>query len=146
MKSMSLYELCEEICTAIAERPTNYYQEAYVVDAKAVAMYKLGISETKATSREICGTAYCRAGWMVALTKKSGTLFSSLQIARQAGGMLFKAGIPARAIEDLFAGGACGSGNQWASPAYIEAGIAGMRDFMKEYETLLKKASVEVEE
>lgn len=141
-KPENLWDLCEGVCIAIKEKPDNYFQGAYSVDAK-------DIHASRQTGRkEVCGTAFCRAGWMVAQLrppKLSASDWNNDYISTHAENLLSAAGIPSADIEDLFAGGAC-SDYRFGTPEYVAEGIAGMRAFMTKHEALLRAAPVVVED
>jgi hypothetical protein len=147
----TLYELCEQTIEAIEARPMNYYQDAWSADAKLTVAQHLAPKE----QHEVCGTAYCRAGWMAAILgetqPKTGALATRL---------FQEAGISFDDIRELFA-----ATDEWefyayndafregaeddedddaiarpGSPEYIKAGVGGLRDFMAEHEATLKKA------
>src|SRR3990167_4590235 len=86
----NLYELCEEVCEAIMASPTNYSQLKYTADA--VRMWP--------REAEACGTAYCRAGWMVALVH--GRIENPTIIQNTAASMLLDADIPGEDVTALF--------------------------------------------
>ena len=129
-KPETLYELCEQVCEAIATRPSNYCQEQWSVPACQV-------DSKDPNQREVCGTAYCRAGWMVALTSDSKEL--PIDISGAAIGLLCKANIPLYAIDRLFRGGAC-LPLEHGEEGYATEGVRGMREFMSLHETALKGA------
>lgn len=131
----TVYELCEMVCEAIAERPLNYVQQRWHTDAKA-------------WNKEACGTAYCRAGWMASFLRKgSGPCTDDGYIHRTATAALVDAGADPRETARLFDGGAIsfstvGPTPAIGTPAYVEAGIKGMRRFMDRYEQKLKHARI----
>ena len=128
-RAQNLYELCEQVCDAIAASPTNYYQGDWSCDAKSIY------------GEEACGTAFCRAGWMVALSEGKSSV---VNITAKAYHMLQKAGIPGDSVGALFSGAAVLA--KEGTPAYTEQGIAGMREFMARWEKELKGAPLPKEE
>lgn len=147
VKPQNLYDLCEDVCNAIALRPLNYNQGNWAIDADKVM-----------TAEEACGTAFCRAGWMVALvdeprTPAEWTSLPDSYIADKAELMLLNAGIPESDINQLFSGSACFDEDdangldgisypEPGTPLYVQRGIEGMREFMFKYEKKLKAAKI----
>lgn len=131
-----LYELCEQTCEAIELCPTNYYQASWAESAKG----RFG--------KEACGTAFCRAGHMVAILtedRKTPEEWRQLgvygYISNVATNLFLQAGVSDADIGNLFAGGACGS-CQPGSTEYVARGIAGMRRFMEKWEPQLRAAKL----
>lgn len=132
----TVYELCEMVCEAIELRPLNYIQQWWHADAKD-------------WNEAACGTAYCRAGWMAALLRRSkGPCEDDDFIIKTAFNVLRSAGVPSSATDLLFQGGAIGAETPGRStpgvgtPDYIATGIKGMRDFMSTYEQKLRHARI----
>ena len=126
----TVYELCEQVCEAIAERPLNYVQQKWSTEASA-------------WNEGACGTAYCRAGWIAAILKKSKgpVLAGDVFIHKTAKKVLETAGVPEEEVLNLFSGSACGLWRT-GTPEYTAAGIKGMRDFMTKHEAKLKAARI----
>lgn len=127
----TLYDLCEAVAHAIETKPGNYYQQSWRVPCEALKYHNAP------QYKEACGTAYCRAGWMVALTSPDSH-FSRIEMT--ATHMLTRAGIPREFIRELFRGGAAGD---TVNKDYVQRGAQGMRDFMQRWETELKSITVE---
>ena len=127
----TVYELCERVCEAIELAPMHYLQKDWATPAK------LHFGE------EACGTAYCRAGWMHALGKTDCELTNVSSIVMYADTVLRDAGVDDKDINILFAGGAISWAGEPGTPAYVKAGIAGMRAFMTKYEASLKAAQLD---
>ena len=141
-KPENLYDLCDQVCDAIAARPLNYFQSAFRAPVSCIYKSSFGCAPAEG---EACGTAFCRAGWMISLLKKPKTTWTSVEIAEPAEDLLRAAGIPQTDIDDLFAGGAC-SGKKYGTTEYVAEGIRGMRVFMKLHEDKLRAAPVKVED
>jgi len=142
-KPETLWELCEQVCEAIRMSPKNYTQETWATDARSL-------------NEEACGTAYCRAGWMVALTSDEKDILSkyhtgSLNICISASNMLKRAGVVDRDIDTLFSGAAvdrqCYRDGievpDQGTPEYAEQGVKGMREFMEKWEKQLKETKID---
>lgn len=136
----NLYELCEQVCEAIAMSPMNYNQGNWASSTARVFKNRRG---REPEAGEACGTSFCRAGWMCALLDKQKTTVDwahDFGIADRAEGMLRKAGIPEGDITNLFSGSACSG--RWATKEYVQSGIDGMKAFMAKHEEKLKAAAV----
>ena len=131
-KPETLYDLCDQVCEHIAERPLNYYQGWWAKKAKDVP----GIDEHP----EACGTAYCRAGWMMAILENKPQEYTEpwqrSPISVKAHALFNDAGVPEDDVRELFSGtavkGMPGTAN------YVEDGIHGMREFMAKHEDKLR--------
>lgn len=160
-KPETLYDVCELTAQAIEGSPANYYQGRWATEAK-------GLMEVynPEVAKEACGTAFCRAGWMCAITDKINpqeqeTWEMDDKIAGHATRMLIRAGIPEIDISWLFSGAAIDfeqqekvfgrkflrEGESLPSPqigteAYAKAGAEGMRNFMAKWEEQLKSVKV----
>ena len=146
----NLYDLCNLSAEAITSRPLNYYQSSWAIEAKSL---------NRTTKKEACGTAFCRAGWMVALSEPAGRLLLADYIANKARTMFTDAGIPLEDINALFDGGAIETeldcefdGDEFlgmpdvGTQEYAEAGAAGLRAFMAKHADKLKAAPIKVED
>lgn len=141
MKTITLYDLCERTCESIKLSPPNYRQESWAVRA---ADYVPGT----------CGTAFCRAGWMMAHVQKPQSTEAWCRMSNEgfikndAYKLLKDAGIPDIAITELFSGAAVQHAllriAKQGSRNYVAAGVEGMRVFMATHEAKLKAATVEV--
>ena len=139
-KPETVYELCEEVCEAIAAKPMNYHQ-GYWFESVENIQHGCDIAPS---NREACGTAYCRAGWMSALARgpEAHLKAGSIEIYDWARNLLTKAGVPLREIDELFDGAACGD-REWGSEDYVAQGIRGMQEFMDNYEDKLKATKIQ---
>ena len=150
IKPANLWELCELTAEAIETQPLNYQQSHWICDAK------------KEVSSEACGTAFCRAGWMYALSTSEpkecsrilveGTGYHEIYIPMR--NKLLAAGIPSGVIEALFSASSdTPSDTPWnlryhrgleelnaGDPEYARIGAEGMRQFMQDYEKELRGA------
>ena len=93
-------------------------------------------------NHEMCGTAYCRAGWMLSILYDGPVSDGDYSISAQAYRLLGEAGVPPEDIEDLFKGSQAGPISTWGTPGYVQKGIDGMRAFMAKHEKKLKKAQL----
>ena len=145
-KPETLYDLCELTAEAIETQPLNYHQSYWICDAK------------KEVSIRACGTAFCRAGWMYALSTKQPETLPHILAGKKGSDVIYTsmmkkltaAGIPHKNIEDLFAEadynshyhiGLCDINP--GDPEYARIGAEGMRQFMREYEKELRRAKVD---
>lgn len=127
MQPNNLYELCEQVCEAIEAQPLNYNQDHYAMSARILY------------GKAACGTAYCRAGWMMAVLENKPQSPGSC-IGGRATALLESAGIPSYSIAWLFAAGTVEG--ERGSPEYIKNGVAGIRRFMTSWEHKLKTAQI----
>lgn len=135
-KPENMYELCEEVCTSIEASPQNYGQSAFAKSAQD-------------NQKGACGTAFCRAGWMIAIIdhnagiKRTEKKWLSYEpnIYKRSRGLLLGAGIGESEIDELFRGDVC-SRTQDGTEAHARMGIAGMRKFMEKHELKLKAAKL----
>jgi hypothetical protein len=138
-KPETLYDLCDLVCESIATSPANYFQGRWAIPVR-------NISKPNSTG---CGTAFCRAGWMVAHLRPAGRMptqeLSLGMISETAVGLLTKAGVPPEDIADLFSGSALYN-LSYDTPEYAEEGIAGMQRFMAKHSDKLKAARVQMED
>jgi len=142
----NLYELCEQTCESMELAPLNYYQGYWAAPVRAVQ------GHTGVEHQEACGTAYCRAGWMIAnLEGKAlpteGDGVDTVHYGTRAKKMLYQAGIPDIDIEHLFAGEALMREKdipraKWGTPEYVAAGVEGLRNFMAKHEAKLRAAKI----
>lgn len=135
------WELCEGVCDAIEHAPANYYQEAF-----AIAAEDLRDSGRGAVSAEMCGTAFCRAGWMCAIMDAQDKArepegWMGIDLYNPAVRCLRAAGIPREEIDNLFDGGVCKG--DYGTESYVKSGIAGMKAFMERHEEKLKAHKLE---
>lgn len=133
----NLYDLCEMTAQAIEQHPANYCQQDW--EASLTRVRDLWSYDPEVLNHEACGTAYCRAGWMVNLLEKPSR--SHTNIPEKARALLLEAGIPSIAITNLFSANA--SGSKVGSKDYVNKGVSGLREFMNAYETQLKSYSLE---
>lgn len=138
----NLYELCEQVCEAISDSPANYYQDHWAFPVKDLAR-RLGMEAIDGA----CGTAFCRAGWMINILdghKHPGTHEAWAEwrshIHTKATRMLANAGVSEDDIGGLFAMNHRDS--KWGTEEYTDMGVEGMRTFMEKYETQLKEATI----
>lgn len=129
----TLYDLCDMTAYAIETQPTNYYQDLW-------AHPVLSLSTRYPHYKEACGTAYCRAGWMVNLAEKNPRGCDNRYLPSKAKNMLVSAGIPESAIYTLFEGGAVRGIP--GTKEYAKRGAEGIRKFMETYEKELKSKKV----
>ena len=142
-KAANAYELLQRVCAAIKAHPLAYYQAAWVLTNKWEVQSNCEF--TDAQMAESCGTAYCRAGWIVALhdgrraalqlEKDGGWLTSSVCI--RANRVL---GLEPEQTYRLFDGGAIGG--RPGTRRYVAAGIRGVRAFMNQHAAHLKARSL----
>lgn len=147
----TLYDLCEAVCEAITMQPNNYCQERYATDAES------WIRTHNRSTEGVCGTAFCRAGWMMAIldgergitrtTKQWTNARNYVRIERESRKLLAKAGIPEVDIHNLFRAGSLDPAgvcsDDIGTEAYVKAGIAGMRRFMDVHEVKLKAYKIQ---
>ena len=150
----NLYELMEMTAEAIELLPKNYYQDSFSMHAKDVPSDTETCNNDegdltargKRLSKKACGTAFCRAGWMMAiLDPKLGkmnpdSIDDHEEIYKPAMNLLTDAGCDAGVVGHLFGGGSGINGERWGTKAYAKAGAKGVRDFMEQYKTELKAA------
>ena len=136
----NLWELCEQAVDAILMRPLNYYQDDFATDADTVM-----VNDDYEVKEGVCGTAYCRAGWMECILGIPDYNIAG-DIARQ---LLEDAGIDDDDIDALFTstgGGkytnAKGFNEKPGTKAYARAGADGLKRFMKKHEMRLKAAKL----
>ena len=128
----TVWELCEQVCEAIQERPLNYAQESWVSDAEE-------------WNEGACGTAYCRAGWIASLLHESNVPCKDVTVIHTlASSVLHGAGVSHEDISALFGGGAvgCMTHAKVGTKAYVRAGVKGMREMMEKYEAQLRAARI----
>ena len=153
-KPETLYDLCELTAEAIETRPLNYCQDYWAHDAKDMMRQK-----NPELVREACGTAFCRAGWMYALSSEKvlnpgqwglvkDRIFSKMMAKLKA------AGIPEGTALRLFSGSQAHGADDTDSyhqnlrnetvgtAKYAKIGADGMRRFMHEFEKELRAAKV----
>ena len=136
----NLYELCDEVCIAIEASPTNYYQPMWATPARGVY------------GKKACGTAFCRAGWMVALADGHAKAASG-GVYKRALEMFTKAGISKAELQLLFQPDPGAYGRAYGdvvdkyvkegTPEYVAIGAAGMRKFMAKWKKQLKEAKLD---
>lgn len=142
-KAKDAYELLERVCVAIKEHPLSYWQGYW----KATRGYRGGgcgdvceLPESLNTSNNTCGTAFCRAGWMVALHDGMRAKPASFEgRAKELIGVYKDDGVDCVLLgstDRLFEGGAV-DGTPGTRP-YVNAGIKGIRAFMKKHAAHLK--------
>lgn len=146
-KPETAWDLCELTCDAIAERPLNYYQGSW---ASAAALCWREDHGREPPPEELCGTAYCRAGWMASLagiidgtvvTDMDGIYSRRRKIENFARDLLHRVGADVEDINQLFSGGSVGGA--MGTPDHVANGIRGMRAFMAKYEAGLKATPIE---
>lgn len=128
-KPETLYDLMKSVAEAIELSPGNYYQSDWEKPARRI-LWSEGI--------EACGTAYCRAGWMVNLLEKPTPTGEHDNVAQKASNLLEAAGVHPREIQNLFSGGACFYSGRPGSDTYVKDGINGVKRFMAQHEDKLK--------
>lgn len=113
-KPKTAYELLQRACEAIKATPQAYFQNWW-------------------RQEQACGTAFCRAGWIVALHDGKAAVRSSDETGHRALDIL---GHPQGAWDALFV---CGlvDGTP-GTTSYASQGIRGLRDFMKTHRAHLK--------
>ena len=132
-KAKTAYELLERVCAHIKAKPQTYLQERFIATGDQAHEYGL---------HPPCGTAACRAGWIVAL--HDGPLDP-----RDYGGIQTRAnailGLDSQTTGDLFSGAALNCGLDAidfmvkpGTAAYVRAGVRGLRSFMKRHAAHLK--------
>lgn len=133
MRTVTLLELCDMACQSIELRPNNYDQRMWAGDASGIGG---------------CGTAFCRAGWMMAHVKApKRTLKWCLDstIASSATNLFLRAGVPWIDIMRLFGGGALSLlSHEPGTKEYAAAGATGFREFMAEHHNKLAATTVEI--
>lgn len=128
----NVYELLEQTAEAIEECGLNYYQTVWAAPVEHVTAGREGA----------CGTAFCRAGWMINIAHGDKALSMSpydwgrTHIADAAYAMLETAGCPIRECAELFSGGAVTQ--KYGTQAYNKAGAKGVRQFMERHRDKLK--------
>ena len=131
-KPRTAWELCERVCEAIAAHPGGYLQEMWVTRGKKVIGRAMSASLPR---KEICGTAFCRAGWLIEVADGAGAAAAmACSWEARANALL---GVPHSATHNLFAASALGALKP-GTKAYVREGIAGLRRFMKAHEAHLK--------
>jgi hypothetical protein len=153
-KAKTAYELLERVCEAIKARPLSYYQGYWKArrgqrgNGVGCAPLPFLLDQPENT----CGTAFCRAGWMVVLhdglranprDRSSDPVMSWERRARQLLDMPphLEFGMLVRDdVSDLFDAGDY-SGVP-GTPQYVKYGIDGLRAFMKTHEKHLKARSL----
>lgn len=138
-KATNAYELLEQVCEAIAAHPLNYYQDRYVANRGEGAD---DLPKELDTPANECGTAFCRAGWIVQLHDRRKLAYDEYEYRAMEllGALGEDAEDPYFDVVDLFAGGAVEGAP--GSPEYVAEGIAGIRKFMAKHEAHLKAQSV----
>ena len=152
-----VWDLCEQVCDAIEASPTNYYQGAWARPVGHI-IHRILAQEysTPEAKTEACGTAFCRAGWMVAIVDqmngpemvKRNLASHHVFVMERATSILRKAKIPDSEIRRLFSSDDAGSICEsflWGSKEYAAAGVRGMRRLMESYETQLKETLLDDE-
>jgi len=145
-KALNAYELLARVCEAIKAHPLAYYQGSWVVPTERLVQ---AVGEyTDAQMRTSCGTAYCRAGWVVALhdgrqravdLSLTDAKYPALPVADRSDDIL---GLDRSATHDLYDGEACDYAGRPGSRTYVRAGIRGLREFMTQHEAHLKAHSL----
>ena len=140
----NLYDLCDQVCESIAARPQNYMQQRWAAtEPKRTLEVECG-SDTAArliAKHEMCGTAYCRAGWMLSILR-DGPVNEQHNISNTVMNLLHKAGVPPSDTDKLFNGSQAGPLSTWGTPGYVQKGITGVREFMAKHEQTLKNAQL----
>jgi hypothetical protein len=136
-KPRTAWELCEQACKAIAENPLNYCQAMWK-SRRGCDVDEFGRDSEGAGSElppeldlpeNTCGTAFCRAGWLVVL--HDGKDANPVKWERRALELLGM-----NHVGKLFDGGEVEGAP--GSPDYVKAGVSGLRAFMAEHEAHLK--------
>lgn len=144
-ETITVHELMERSAQSIENTPLNYTQHRYATNARMCF-----------EKEEACGTAFCRAGWMMAhvdpprSTSEWTTSDMYTGIERRSIKLLRDCGIPLGDIIKLFQSTALEEETKgsilWCdgSETVAKAGAAGMRKFMQTHEAKLKAHTVEV--
>jgi hypothetical protein len=142
----TLYKVLSEVAEAIEASPQNYYQSDWACPVEVPFVDEKGRDPKEG---EACGTAFCRAGWMAALTApdadtKTPEDWNGLggHIHATATRMLRMAGVDDLDISALFDGNAIPGHLKWGTKAYAKAGAAGVRQFQKEHAAELKRVII----
>ena len=135
-KPKTLYDLMGQVAEAIELAPGNYYQQGWEEPVENLAMYE-------GPYKEACGTAYCRAGWMVNLLEAPTARGLHHNTSGKAFSLLTKADIPASEAMELFRGSACTRFGDPGSPGYVKEGVDGVKRFMARHEDKLKAFKLE---
>jgi hypothetical protein len=135
--AQTAYELLGRVCKAIKAHPLNYCQADWMqkrdpdIDDAAPLARSLDVPEN------VCGTAYCVAGWVVRLHEGRDP-DTTAGISKKASSLL---GMDDDvAYDELFAVGYV-SGVP-GTPEYVAAGVKHVRDFMKTHAAHLKARSL----
>lgn len=128
-KPKTAYELLQRVCAHILEEPQRYLQRRYVATGTDLDAYDL---------KPPCGTAACRAGWIVWLHDGEWPDYSC--ISSRANQILKMSGADTM---DLFRASALmyenhGQRYKEGTRAAAEAGVRGLRDFMEQHAKHLK--------
>ena len=141
-KPRTAYQLLARVRDHIAEEPRRYFQGDYIVDDKD-RLREIGL-------RPPCGTAACRAGWIILL--HDGPEAKRESMYRRTQEIL---GMSIDQLAPLVAGSACDYESGLApvkcpeyldqvevlpptDPEYIRRGVRGLETFMKQHEKHLK--------
>lgn len=125
------WELCERVCEAIQAHPLNYYQDYFVARRGG------SLPEALDTPANACGTAYCRAGWMVVIADGADWCESYRDRACELLGMKrWQINDTTSEICRLF--GAWLNGPTPGTKAYVRRGVSGLRRFMTKHEAHLR--------
>ena len=136
-KAKTAWELCERVCEQITAEPRTYDQRMWRLSAN-----DWQIAKRPPRLRPKCGTAFCRAGWIVALRDGAKKVDNnSCQV--RANAIL---NLPRDATDQLFSGVAERL-ERWTvrTPGSIgaaKAGVRGLRAFMKKHAAHLKARSL----
>jgi hypothetical protein len=136
-KAENAYELLERVCEAIKASPINYGQDAWCFTPTP----DCDCDQCKALRAQQehggCGTAFCRAGWIVALHDGHAAAKETDDIEGRAVTLL---GLGRSDTDHLFDGSAVTG--KVGTVAYVRKGIAGVRAFMKQHAAHLKARSL----
>ena len=136
-KAETLWELCEQVCESIAAQPANYFQHSWAIKAESARNMALSCNRDPERKKqiehtEVCGTAYCRAGWMMAHLRGKAVTYNE---GDQAMDLLRAARIE---CGTLFSSEEAGPLAEWGTPEYVQRGVDGMRKFMEANEAKLR--------
>jgi hypothetical protein len=136
-KAANAYELLGRVCEAIEARPLSYYQGWWSQSRGATGVCAL--EDELNTPENECGTAYCRAGWIVALHDGHHVAKDWRRVQDRACALL---DMDEFDTDELFNGGAVPLSLTPGSTRYVRAGIAGVRAFMRKHKAHLQARSL----
>lgn len=146
-KPKTAYGLLGAVCRAIESRPLNYAQNSWCATRGGLMSRHGDIAELDPAldvEANVCGTSFCRAGWIVAV--HDGKRARPRSFYRRAAAIL---GMPLTRgcfhsdnsdLAALFEWDAV-TGTP-GTRSYVRRGVAGVRRFMKKYERHLRATKV----